>query len=111
MGLRECEMTAMDVWNRMADEEVHDPEAYGIDYEALEDGELIDHMLYQDENPFDNHAPDRFNKVQCDPPNCPLELDEVHHLDVTIAQEYDITTYNMDIRKMIWVRALSICFE
>ncbi|KAK2459242.1 hypothetical protein APHAL10511_008741 [Amanita phalloides] len=111
MGLREREMTAMDVQNRTADEEVHDPKAYGIDYEALEDGELIDHMLDWDKNPFDNHTPDRFNKVQCDPLNCPLEPDEVHHLDATIAQEYDITTYNMDIQKMIWVRALSICFE
>ncbi|KAK2460501.1 hypothetical protein APHAL10511_007478 [Amanita phalloides] len=109
MGLREHEIPAMDDRIRAHDEAVDDHGAFGIDYEALEDGELIDHILDWDENPFNNHAPDRFNQVQCDSPNCPFGRDKLHHLDATIAQEFDINTYNMEIRKMIWDRALSIC--
>ncbi|KIL54099.1 hypothetical protein M378DRAFT_57620, partial [Amanita muscaria Koide BX008] len=86
-----------------------DPEPFGIDHEALEDGALIDHMMDREENPFENHVPDRFNEVRCEPPNCPLGPAEMQRLDATLAQEFDMDTKSMEIRRIIWDRALQLC--
>jgi hypothetical protein len=102
MGLRECLMDA-------EDEVGEDPEPFGIDHEALEDGALIDHMMDREDNPFENHVPDRFNEVRCEPPNCPLGPAEMQRLDATLAQEFDMATKSMEIRRIIWDRALGLC--
>ena len=109
MGLREHGIEATGTRMQAQDGAVDDPNPIGIDYEALEEGVVVDHIMNRDENPFADHAPERFSQVQCEPPNCPLVPAEVQHLDMSLDLEFDTVTKSMEIRKMIWDRALSLC--
>jgi hypothetical protein len=110
MGLQERAVSVTGTTGMQTeDDPLEDPNTLRVNYEALEDGALIDHMMDQDENPFADHIPDRFSEVRCEPPGCPLAPAEVEHLDATLNLEFDMSTKNLEIRKMIWDRALLLC--
>ncbi|KAM6489638.1 hypothetical protein JOM56_014874 [Amanita muscaria] len=108
-GLRGCRLDPIGHRRTMQDEAIENPGPFRVDYEALEEGALIAHMMDQDENPFQNHAPERFSAVPCEPPSCPLEPLEVQRLDAELAEAFDTSTKSMEVRKMMWDRSLPFC--
>ena len=106
MGLRRCHLGAVGHRRAIQDEAAG---AFRVDYEALEEGVLIDHMMNRDENPFQNHTPERFSAVRCEPPGCPLEPLQVQQLDAELAEAFDTNAKSMEVRKMIWDRSLPFC--
>jgi hypothetical protein len=91
------------------EEAIEDVAKFGVDYDALEDGALIDHLQARDGNPFDDHAPDRFNEVRCEAPEPPLSVDQLRVLDETLREDFDLATKNMEVWNLIWDRALRLC--
>jgi hypothetical protein len=91
------------------EEAIEDVANFGIDYNALEDGALIDHLQACNGNPFDDHAPDHFNEVQCEGPEPPLMADQIRVLDVTLQDIFGRASQNMEVWKLIWDRALRFC--
>ncbi|KAJ7586766.1 hypothetical protein C8J56DRAFT_787332, partial [Mycena floridula] len=93
---------------------VEDPESFGIDWEAADDGDLMDHLIqhnpqeWDDENPFVN-GPATQSHVPCEPPKCPLTEEEITILDTGLASRVDLRSRNMQMRRLVWMEAFSIC--
>lgn len=91
------------------EEHIHDLREFGVDWDALRDEELVRQLQEQGENPFNNYAPDTLSDVPCEPPECPLTRDERNELDALLATEFNLDTYDMDVYKAVWIRALAWC--
>lgn len=92
------------------DENIGDVAQFGIDWEGLEDEDLIRELQERgEENPFDNYAPDRLNEVPCEPPHCPLTRDQVDGLDAFLQTQFNMQSNNVDEKTGIWTRALMWC--
>jgi hypothetical protein len=91
------------------EDDVGDVDQFGIDWEDLEDEELIQALQERAENPFDDYAPDRMNNVPCEAPDCPLSMDQVQGLKRVLYVEFDMDTHSMDVWRQIWIRALTLC--
>lgn len=89
--------------------------AYGIDWDVASDPALMDHLLQNNPhdlvnaNPFDATGPARLSDVPCEPPNCPFTEAQVEWLDDTLTQRVNMQSRNMDIRRVVWIEALSLC--
>lgn len=89
--------------------------SYGIDWEALEDPHLMAH--YHENNPQDEAAntshsrPEWINEVVCEPPNCPLNDEQVERLEQELVAIVDIGSKDMDTRRVTWVTALQMCMQ
>ena len=94
---------------RMQEEDILDVGQFGIDWEGMDDEELIQELQERGENPFDDYAPDRMNEVPCEPPDCPLTMDQMDELDAVLQREFDMNTYDMDVKTTVWIRALVWC--
>lgn len=101
---------------RLVDEVVEDIPSYGIDWEVNEDDRLMNHLLeenpqdWQDDNPFTSAShPGQLSEVLCDPPNCPFDHRHLHDLDTVLAQRVDLFSRNMSVRRMVWQEAFAIC--
>jgi hypothetical protein len=94
---------------RAQEEGIADTREYGVDFEAMNDEELMNSLLEREENPFTDHLPNQFSEVVCEPPDCPMHPTHIEGLDQVLDAEYDIQTRSMDIRKLMWVRALEYC--
>lgn len=101
-----------------ADDHLNEEEMalYGIDWEAQQDPILMNQVLenepqdWEDDNPFQTvSSPDHMAEVICDPPGCPLIADQVLSLDLQLSTRIDLTSRDMEVRKLIWVEALDIC--
>jgi hypothetical protein len=98
------------------DEDVDDLSAYGVDWEDMEDAVVMNHLLDQnpqdwdDENPFTT-APSSLSEVICEPPNCPFTSAQVDYLDRQLALRVDVGSRNMNTRRLVWLRALELCHE
>ena len=93
------------------EDDAGDVQQFGIDWEDLEDEELIQALQDRGENPFDDYAPTTMNNVPCEAPECPLSMDQVQGLKMVLNAEFDMDTHNMDVRREIWIRALTLCRE
>ncbi|KAF8318313.1 hypothetical protein F5887DRAFT_883042 [Amanita rubescens] len=95
----------------VGDENIGDVEQFGVDWEGLEDEELIRELQERGENPFDNYAPDRLNEVPCEAPHCPLTQDQVEGLDAFLRTEFNMQSNNVHVKTGIWTRALTWCLD
>ena len=94
---------------RGQDENIGDVEEFGVDWEGLDDEELIRELQERGENPFDDYAPDTLNEVPCEPPHCPLTRDQVDALDTFLRTEFNMETNNVHVKTGMWTRALTWC--
>ena len=101
------------------DQEVEDEESededlatYGIDWDAMEDEQLMEHHYENNppqlRNPFET-APPTLSEVTCTPPSCPLSEEAVRQLDFHLSQSVDLTSHSILLRRTVWVEALRIC--
>ena len=86
-----------------------DEEAYGVDYDHIDDAENEEPT----EDPFPPvmEAPANINVVVCDEPNCPFTQEEVEYLDRELSRRVDVMSHNMTIRRRVWVEAKAICAQ
>ena len=92
------------------EEAVEDVEEFGINWDGIEDEQLVRELQGQAENPFDGYAPDALNEVPCEPPDCPLTLDQVNGLDATLSAQFNMTAFHdMDVYTTVWIQALTWC--
>ena len=92
------------------EEAVEDVEEFGIDWDGIEDEQLVRELQGQAENPFDGYAPDALNEVPCKPPDCPLTLNQVNGLDATLSTQFNMTAFHdMDVYTAVWIQALTWC--
>ena len=108
-GTRERNAPGMREVTEAHEEAIEDLAKFGVDYDAMEDGALIDHLQAHNGNPFHDHAPNHFNKVRCEAPEPPLTVDQLRVLDNTLREDFDLATKNMEVWKLIWDRALRVC--
>lgn len=89
---------------------------YGIDWEAVDDPVLMAHHAAN--NPHSQEAgsafgpatgPSQLSQVTCDPPRCPLTVDQVSMLNSHLVYHCDVTARSMPARKLVWITALEFC--
>ncbi|KAJ7936292.1 hypothetical protein B0H13DRAFT_2226809 [Mycena leptocephala] len=98
------------------EEEIDDINEYGVDWEVNEDPQLIAHLL---ENNLHERAtngdpfapastPANLSEVLCEPHGCPFTPAQLQLLDEHLNSSVDLFSRNMNIRRLVWVRALEI---
>lgn len=94
---------------------------FGVDYQAHGDARLMAHLVennadeWEDDsdNPFvlTDVAPEHRPNVVCEPPNCPLTPAQLDVFDERLRASVDLTSRDMEVRKLVWRQALLICSE
>ncbi|KAJ7511091.1 hypothetical protein B0H11DRAFT_1700397 [Mycena galericulata] len=96
---------------------IDDINEYGIDWEVNEEPELMAHLLENnpDELPLPNDdpfasssTPANLSEVLCEPPNCPFTPAQLQLLDSRLSVEIDLFSRNMNVRRLVWQKALEI---
>ncbi|KAJ7753657.1 hypothetical protein DFH07DRAFT_744337 [Mycena maculata] len=96
------------------DEPVENPLTYGIDWDIADDPQLMNHLLrenpqeWEEQNPFAN-GPETHSHVPCEPPNSPFALEQIAHLDQRLATVVDVRSRSMGVRRLVWQEAFRIC--
>ena len=94
------------------EEENEDLATFGIDWEEMDDEQLMghhhEHNPPQLDNPFTT-SPSTLSEVICTPPGCPFSTESVHQLNLHLSQVVDLTSHSMLVRRVAWVEALRIC--
>lgn len=90
------------------EEDIPNLEEYGVDWEALEDEELMEHHL--ETNDFvPVGAPPEMAEVFVEPFDCPLNPAQVRQLNEHMVGEVDVNSNDMLVRRRMWVVALTKC--
>ncbi|TDL14461.1 hypothetical protein BD410DRAFT_734057 [Rickenella mellea] len=99
-----------------AEEDVGDINTYGVDWETHDDNPLMNHHFqhnpqeWENDNPFaSSGTPANMANVPCEPPNCPFSAEELRYLDQELSRRVNLASRNMEIRRIVWQEALSIC--
>jgi hypothetical protein len=89
------------------DEDVVNPDTYGVDWEAFDNSAIRTHLENADleeeaglEDPLDEED---------EPCNSPFTEDVVHELEERLSGVVNMSTRNMTIRRLVWDAALNIC--
>ncbi|KAJ7752189.1 hypothetical protein DFH07DRAFT_700567, partial [Mycena maculata] len=99
------------------EEDIEDINEYGIDWEVNQEPELMAHLLEnnphelagQNNDPFaPSSTPANLSEVLCDPPNCPFTGTQLQSLDHRLSTEVDLFSRNMNVRRVVWQKALEI---
>jgi hypothetical protein len=99
------------------DEHVDDLQMYGVDWEDAQNPTLMNHLLvnnpqeWDEENPFNVAHPQTLSNVPCEPPNCPLTPPQIQLLDSTLRHRVNMESRSMVVRRAVWENALEICNE
>jgi len=99
------------------DDQIHDTEpedyaTYGVDWEAIDDPHLMDHL--RENNPEEegntpsHQHPAWINEVICEPPDCPLTEGQIDWLEGELAQTVDCRSKDMEVRRLVWVTSLEL---
>ncbi|KAJ7847325.1 hypothetical protein B0H14DRAFT_3086220 [Mycena olivaceomarginata] len=98
------------------DDDVDDLDAYGVDWEDLNDPDVIAHHTEFNtdpeaneddiQNPFTNDGPHKLSHVEVIEPLCPFTQAEVGLLDAHLALSQHSTSRNMISRRAVWIDAL-----
>jgi len=87
---------------------------YGIDWEDVDDEELMmhhhEHNPLQLNNPF-NIGPSVLSEVECTPPDCPLSAESSLQLYWHLFRVVDLSSRSMLVRRTMWIEALHFCTE
>ena len=111
MGMVEHETLGIHEWIEQQ-KVVDDLLNYGVAWENLKD--QVAHELVQDgqnQGPFQmDNRPGELHEVACEPPNCPLSVEEKQWLDATVAHEFGTNHFqSMPEHMLIWNRVLELC--
>jgi hypothetical protein len=113
-GPRGLEYLASPVEDQAMDED--ELAVYGVDWEAQSDTSLMNHLLendpqdWEDDNPFETISmPETMAEVICDPPRCPFGSEQRNALDQQLMEQVDMHSRDMQVRKLVWAKALEIC--
>ncbi|KAK6984522.1 hypothetical protein R3P38DRAFT_3425221 [Favolaschia claudopus] len=98
------------------EEGIEDINEYGVDWEVSHEPELVAHLLENNpheqmvsNDPFASAStPANLSEVLCDPPNCPFTPAQLQLLDQHLAASVDLFSRNMNVRRLVWIRALEI---
>lgn len=94
--------------------EEEDIESYGVDWEDMDDEELMAHHHQHNplrlDNPL-NIGPPVLSEVECTPPDCPLSAESTLQLYWRLSRAVDVNSRSMLIRRMMWIEALHIFNE
>lgn len=101
-----------------ADEELSPAELedFGVDWEARDDPALMQHLLennpqdWENDNPF-QPGPSRLSEVVVDPPEAGLSEDELRLFLSLLGRRVNMQTETMEGRRLIWVAALELARE
>lgn len=92
---------------------VDDLVTYGVDWGQMEHaGRALQRHPeeWDDENPFLFSArPEQMSEVVCDEPDSPLSYEQIRVLDQLLCERVDVNSPSMEVRKLMWAEALSIC--
>lgn len=96
---------------------VDDLSGYGIDWEVVDNPQLMSHLHSQ--NPQDTHdnpfvpasTPARLSEVICDPPNCPFASDELQLFQERLCSTVDTSSRDMNVRRLVWQAALDLAAQ
>jgi hypothetical protein len=98
------------------EENIGDIMSYGIDWVAQDDPVLMGHLLghnpqdWEEDNPFQSASlPSTMSEVVCEAPNCPLTQTQCALLAHLLDGCMDRTSQNMQVRKLVWIKALVTC--
>jgi hypothetical protein len=97
------------------DEPVIDPDTHGVDWEEYENENMMANVL--ENHPEDHQDISVFNRprslsvVEVIPPNCPLTVDELTHLDRLLSRRVDMASESMNTRRQVWITALLLCID
>ena len=100
----------------VAHEHVEDPANYGIDWADATEPRLMNHLLennpqdWEDDNPFASGST-RLSHVPCKAPNYPISAEQVHEMDTQLRARLPFQSSNMLDRRNLWVTALEIAAE
>ncbi|KAJ6629429.1 hypothetical protein B0H10DRAFT_1776320 [Mycena sp. CBHHK59/15] len=96
------------------DEDLEDPSIYGIDWDVADDSTLMNHLLHQNLQEWEEHNPfapglDTLSDVPCEPPNSPFTAEQIVMVDVELAARVDVTSRSMQVQRLVWKEAMEIC--
>ncbi|KAJ7470039.1 hypothetical protein B0H11DRAFT_1731043 [Mycena galericulata] len=98
------------------DEVVDDPQTYGVDWQVADDPHLMDHLLrenpqeWEEHNPFAS-GPETHAHVPCEPPNSPFSREQITLLDQQLEAVVNVRSRSMGVRRLVWKEAFRICNE
>ncbi|KAK0445820.1 hypothetical protein EV421DRAFT_1902186 [Armillaria borealis] len=87
------------------DDEVEDIEAFGIDWDVVDDATYMEHLqqhnqdVWDPSNPF-LAAPPKTSHVSVDPPECPFNRESMDILAAALAERVDLMSRQMDVRRL-----------
>ena len=102
IGITERESPGIREWIMQQEEAVIEHANLGVEHSNnhMENG--------GDQRP--DERPERFSEVRCEPPNCPLDADQIRVLDGSLAHVFGLGPFrSMLEQKLIWDHALDIC--
>lgn len=115
-GLRGFEEAPQEV---LDDDEIDDLDAYGVDWEDLNNADIMAHhtafnadqeLNMEDiQNPFSNDGPHTLSHVEVLEPLCPFREDQVAQLNQHLALSQHSLSRNMNSRRAVWIDALDFC--
>lgn len=94
--------------------EGEDASLHGVDWEDMENDQLMAHHRRYNPTPLDNPfgtVPPSLSEVECTSPNCPLSAEGVRQLDYYLSQVVDINSRSVLVRRVVWAQALNICCQ
>jgi hypothetical protein len=98
-------------------DEVNDPSTYGIDWDAIQDTDLMGHFLEENprdfvaNNPFHHNMPTELSNVTVEDPNCPMTVEELQILGFAMERLGNTMSRRMEDRKQAWAVGLQCCAE
>ncbi len=96
------------------DDEVEDIEAFGIDWDMVDDATYMDHLRrhnpeeWDATNPF-SVAPPKMVHIPVDLPECPFNQESMDILAATLAERVDLMSRQMDVHRLVWLEAMNLC--
>ncbi|KAJ6546384.1 hypothetical protein DFH09DRAFT_1248985 [Mycena vulgaris] len=101
------------------DDDIDDLNAYGVDWEDLNNTDIMAHHTASNadqelsmadiENPFSNDGPHTSLHVEVLEPLCPFSEDQVDRLNQPLALSQHSLSRNMNSRRAVWIEVLDFC--
>jgi hypothetical protein len=92
------------------DEQVDDPASYGIDWNDLNNNQILHHHHQENvpdtmghDNPFITHQPheDQLAQVTVPEAGCPLSTDQLHYLNAQLDAQPDVASKSMHSQRLL----------
>ncbi|KDR72715.1 hypothetical protein GALMADRAFT_73686 [Galerina marginata CBS 339.88] len=98
------------------DEPIEDLAHYGVDWEDLDDPNILEHHErfnpddFDDSNhPFDTHAPNQLSHVEIPKVSCPFDDETLEIFNTQISSLPFFASRNMISCRNLWIHALALC--